>query len=585
MIIKGIVHDHCRQQLILLLLLILPLCFGLLPHAATAQDNISISGKVLDAQTSRPIAFASIGILGKPLGTVTNTDGRYEFIVPRTMLKDTLFVSNLGYFNFKVAVRDIKNTRNFYILLKTRVYNMKEVVITPEGSDARRIVRLAVDSLKRNLSSVPYISEGFYREYIRENGRWARAIETALSVYCDGKQYIGDYFYPIRLNGIRFSKNFLSPIVQSENYNQISLFMTSTLDVKRFVMDMDNMRFAVDSMIYLDKQLIWVISARPAKIKEKAYFHDEFKLDPNTGKVARVKVRTLHEVEKNTDFFYEYKYFITDGDFAFVKVSYRDTTYSPMIRDELKTYTGLFISYATNSKSLEFGKFNNLWYPKYLSEYKQINYFKKKDSNLYINVVKRSDFMINGYQTELVTEIPKSQEIKRFKDVYNQGYVYDKLFWDKYNKIADDNLRRDVFTDLKLSELERDSSKYELYLAMRDSLSRVRAEAQARPVNVPEHVSEEVEPSVPNLFFKVQIMAGKTELNEYDPQFKGLRGVEKHFHDGLYKYTFGNESSLEDALLIQKQLLGMGFMGAFIVSYYNGDRITLDKAVEILNSR
>lgn len=552
---------------------------------ATAQENLVISGKVLDAQTSRPIAFASIGILGKPLGTVTNTDGRYEFIVPRTMMKDTLFVSNLGYFNFKVALRDIKNTRNFYILLKTRVYNIKEVVITPEGSDARRIVQQAVDSLKRNLSSVPYISEGFYREYIRENGRWSRAIETALSVYCDGKQYIGDYFYPVRLNGIRFSRNFLSPIVQSENYNQISLFMTSTLDVKRFVMDMDNMKFAVDSLIYLDKQMIWVISARPAKIREKAYYHDEFKLDPNTGKVARVKVKTVHEVEKNTDFYYEYHYFITDGDFAFVKVNYRDTTYSPMLRDELKTYTGLYISYATTRRSLEFGKFNQLWYPKYVSEYKQINYFKKKDSNLFINVVKHADFMINGYQTELVTEIPKSQEIKRFKDVYNQGFVYDKLFWDKYNKIADDQLRREVFTDLKLSELQRDSSRYELYLAMLDSLTQARARASDSALDVPERPEEEAGPSVPDLFFKVQIMAGKSDLNPYDPQFKGLRGVEKHFHDGLFKYTYGNESSLEDALMIQKQLLGMGFMGAFIVSYYKGERITLDKAVEILNSR
>lgn len=585
MITKGIIHHHRRHQWIRSGLVMLFALLILMLSPATAQENLVISGKVLDAQTSRPIAFASIGILGKPLGTVTNTDGRYEFIVPRTMMKDTLFVSNLGYFNFKVALRDIKNTRNFYILLKTRVYNIKEVVITPEGSDARRIVQQAVDSLKRNLSSVPYISEGFYREYIRENGRWSRAIETALSVYCDGKQYIGDYFYPVRLNGIRFSRNFLSPIVQSENYNQISLFMTSTLDVKRFVMDMDNMKFAVDSLIYLDKQMIWVISARPAKIREKAYYHDEFKLDPNTGKVARVKVKTVHEVEKNTDFYYEYHYFITDGDFAFVKVNYRDTTYSPMLRDELKTYTGLYISYATTRRSLEFGKFNQLWYPKYVSEYKQINYFKKKDSNLFINVVKHADFMINGYQTELVTEIPKSQEIKRFKDVYNQGFVYDKLFWDKYNKIADDQLRREVFTDLKLSELQRDSSRYELYLAMLDSLTQARARASDSALDVPERPEEEAGPSVPDLFFKVQIMAGKSDLNPYDPQFKGLRGVEKHFHDGLFKYTYGNESSLEDALMIQKQLLGMGFMGAFIVSYYKGERITLDKAVEILNSR
>jgi len=576
------VRTTCKALCLFLLLFILAAV-----NPVFSQETVKIIGKVLDAKTSHPIAFASIGMLGKPMGTVTNGDGKFEFNVPSSMLRDTMIVSNLGYFSYKVAVKDIKNTKSFFILLKTKVYDIKEVVITTEGTDAYEIVKRACDSLKRNLSSVPYISEGFYREYISENGKWSRAIETALSVYCDGKQYIGDYFFPIRMNGIRFSKNFLSEFVQSENYNQVSLFMTSTLDVKRFTMALTNMQFKVDSMIYLDNQLIWAISAKPEKTKEKTYYRYDYQMDPNSGKVMKVKTKCTFEVDKNTDHFYEYKYFITDGDFAFVKVSYRDTSYRPVVRDELKTYTGLFISYNTTRKSLEFAKYNNHWYPKYLSEYKEINYYKKKDSALYINVVKESDFLINAYQTELVTEIPKALEIKMFKDVYNQGFVYDKFFWNKYNKIADDNLRREVFADLRLAELERDSTKVLLYIALRDSLDQARSQSSnvalfGRRDTTATDVNEAF---VEDLFFKVQLMAGKSDLQEHDPQFKGLRGVEKHQHDGIFKYTYGNEGSLNDALMLQKQLLRMGFMGAFIVPYYKGERITLDEGVEILNSR
>jgi len=183
------------------------------------------------------------------------------------------------------------------------------------------------------LNPLPFISEGFYREYISENGSWARAIEAALSVYCDGKQYIGDYFYPTRLNGMRFSKNFLSAFVQSENYNQISLFMTSNMDVKRYTMSLNSMKFRVDSMIYLDDKLIWVISGKPEKTKMKAYYRTEYKMDPNTGKIVKLKVKDTYEVEKNSDYFFQYRYYITDGDFAFVKVTYSDTAYRPMIRD------------------------------------------------------------------------------------------------------------------------------------------------------------------------------------------------------------------------------------------------------------
>ncbi len=566
-----------------LLLMVVLLFSGII---AQAQETFVITGKVLDANTSQPIPYASIGIKGKPQGTATNSDGKFEFILTMKAQSDSLFVTNLGYHAFKIAVKDIKNPKSFFILLQPRVYNIGEVVVTDEGTDAYEIVKKACDSLTKNVSSVPFISEGFYREYIKENGNWARAIEAALSVYCDGKQYVGDYFYPTRLNGLRFSKNYLSSFVQSENYNQISLFMTSNMDVKRYTMSLNSMKFKVDSMIYLDDQLIWVISGKPDKTKEKAYYRTEYKMDPNSGKIVKNKIKETYEVEKNTDYFFQYRYYITDGDFAFVKVTFRDTAYRPMIRDELKTYTGLFISYTTTQKSLEFGRYNDLWYPKYMSEFKEISYYKKKDSVLYINVVKQSDFLVNSYQTELVTEIPKAKEIRMFKDIYNQGYVYDKIFWSKYNKMADDQLRREVFTDLRLAELERDTSKYDQYLAMKDSLDKARSTTMnASMVGVRDTSSNDLnEATVPDLFFKVQIMAGKTEISTSDPQFKGLRGVERHQHDGMFKYTYGNESSLNDALMLQKQLLSMGFVGAFIVPYYKGERITLDKGVEILNS-
>jgi hypothetical protein len=572
----------------LLLRVVLPFVFLLFLMFTTesfAQETFVISGKVLDASTSQPIAFASVGIKGKPMGTVTNSEGKFDFILTMKAQTDTLVVTNLGYHAYRVAVKDIKNPKNFFITLQPRVYSISEVVITDEGTNAKEIVQKACDSVVKHTSNVPYISEGFYREYISENNHWARAIESALSVYSDGKQTIGDVFYPTRLNGIRFSKNYLSSFVNSENYNQIGLFMTTNMDVKRYTMTMNAMKFSVDSMIYLDDKLIWVISAVPEKTREKVYYRTEMRLDPNTQKVIKEKKKYTYRVEKNTDYYYTYRYYITDSDFDFVKVSYWDTAYRPIVKDELKTYTGLFISYTTTQRSLEFTRYNNLWYPKYISEHKQIDYYRKKDSALYISVVKQSDFLINAYQTELVTEIPKAKEIRMFRDIYNQGYAYDRIFWSRYNKIADDQLRKDVFTDLRLAELERDTSRYDLYLAMKDSLDKARNRMlNASTVGIVDTTGEVADEGVPDLFFKVQIAAGRNEVSVTDPQFKGLRGVERQFVDGYYKYTYGSESSLDDALQLQKQLQGMGFPGAFVVPFYKGERITLARGVEILNS-
>ncbi len=558
-----------------------------IPYISFAQDNVTLKGKVLDASTSQPLAFASMGILGKPVGTVTNSDGRFEFNFSRKMMNDTLTVSTLGYFTYKICLKDIKNTNNFFILLEPRVYNIKEVVITPDGTDAYEIVMKACDSLKRNFPNQPYISDGFYREYIQENGSWARAIEAALSVYNDGVIHIGDYFYPARINGIRNSKNFLSEFAQSENYNQISLFLTSTLDVQRFLMGLQNMKFRVDSMIYLDKQLIWVISGKPKSTSKKTYYHFEYQMDKNSGKIQKIKQKTVCDVERGTDFYYEYHYYITDGDFAIVKVDYQDTAYRPVIREDLKTIGGLYISYTTTRKSLEFNKYKDVWYPKYLSEYKEIGYFTKKDSSLFVNVVKHSDFLINSYQTELVTEIPKSQEIRMFKDIYNQGYVYDHHFWSNFNIIADDPLRKEVFTDLKLAELERDPNAVDRYLTMKDSLEKAQIDQAAYdPLGMKDTTVTDINEAVlQDLYFTVQIMAGRNKLDITHPDFKGLMGIEMHEHEGMFKYTYGHENSLNNALVLQKQLQAMGFKGAFVVPFYKGERITLTQGVALLNGQ
>jgi hypothetical protein len=562
------------------------MCFFIFSNRVNAQETIQLQGKVLDGLTSQPVPFASIGIIGKPMGTVTNMDGRFEFNFSNRMLSDTLFVSNLGYYGYKIALRDIKNYGNFFIVLQPRVYNIQEVVVSPEGTDAKEIVQKAYDSLVKNTSSVPFISEGFYREYIQENGIWSRAIEASLSVYSDGKQHIGDYFYPARINGIRSSKNYLSAFAHSENYNQITLFLTSTLDVKWFIMGMDNMKFQVDSMIYLDNKLIWVISAKPLKTVKKAYFRYDYEMDKNSGKIERVKKKMVCEVEKNTDFFYRYRYYITDSNFAFVKTEYIDTAYRPIFREDMKTKEGFYISYTTTKKVLEYINYKDLWYPHFLREHKEIGYFTKKDSNLYMNVVKHSDFLVNTYQTELVTEIPKAQEIRNFKDIYNQGYIFDHTFWSNYNIIADDHLRKQVFTDLRLSELEKDPSAIDLYLAMKDSIEKAALqEAQIDPYGMKDTTVTDINEAVlADLYFTVQISAGKTRVALDHPDFKGLKGVEMYEHGGMYKYTYGKERSLNSALAMQKQLLAMGFKGAFIVPFYKGERITLDQGVALLNS-
>ncbi len=92
-------------------------------------------------------------------------------------------------------------------------------------------------------------------------------------------------------------------------------------------------------------------------------------------------------------------------------------------------------------------------------------------------------------------------------------------------------------------------------------------------------------PIAPNINFRVQFATTTVEKPLDSPDFRGLQGITYYFHEGLYKYTLGNESTLEDAVRIQKRLHEIGFKDAFVVAFKNNERIPPAEAVRLLNQR
>lgn len=84
--------------------------------------------------------------------------------------------------------------------------------------------------------------------------------------------------------------------------------------------------------------------------------------------------------------------------------------------------------------------------------------------------------------------------------------------------------------------------------------------------------------------FKVQIATSTKRIEPKAKNFNGLM-VEEHKGQGLYKYTVGDEPSLAQARDVQKRCKEMGFDGAFIVAFKNGERIDLQEAVKLADGR
>jgi len=82
--------------------------------------------------------------------------------------------------------------------------------------------------------------------------------------------------------------------------------------------------------------------------------------------------------------------------------------------------------------------------------------------------------------------------------------------------------------------------------------------------------------------FMVQLATSSKLLETKPENFKRLEGVSYYEAGGLYRYTYGAESSWENASTLQKEVVEKGYHDAFIIAFHKGKRISVNNALELL---
>ena len=109
--------------------LILALTFPFL-STSHAQNQLTVTGVIVDSQSKAPLEYANISILGKGLGTVSNTEGKFEFHIPDNSQKDSLAVSFIGYSTYTTCVCDIPKGKILTILLTPANVELARIVVS-----------------------------------------------------------------------------------------------------------------------------------------------------------------------------------------------------------------------------------------------------------------------------------------------------------------------------------------------------------------------------------------------------------------------------------------------------------------------
>ena len=140
------------------------ICFlSCLPLCLFAQNNF-FNGKVFDFETKEPLPFANIFIEGKSIGTVSNSQGEFVLDIKIANYNDSVIFSYMGYENFKISTKDIKEFE--FIYLRKSLLKLPNLSIYAQNLSVKDIIKLIKTNYVENYPQKNFRSKIFFHNYL-----------------------------------------------------------------------------------------------------------------------------------------------------------------------------------------------------------------------------------------------------------------------------------------------------------------------------------------------------------------------------------------------------------------------------------
>lgn len=144
-------------------------------------DIREIKGEVIDADTKKPLVFATLNLLGSNISSITNTEGKFVLKVPSSLNKGKVLVSFLGYKSKEITLSQLSKDFNT-ISLTESVTELKEISVI-SVRDAANLVREVFKNKADNYLKDPTTMTAFYRESIKRRNRNVMLSEAVVNIY------------------------------------------------------------------------------------------------------------------------------------------------------------------------------------------------------------------------------------------------------------------------------------------------------------------------------------------------------------------------------------------------------------------
>ena len=402
------------KQLLFILLIAIPL-------AGWAQ-NLTISATVQDKETGEPLGYASVGIKGVAIGTISNNDGEFDFHFPPDHRNDILVISMLGYKNFEAPIWTLLSSPSHVISLERSPIQLQEVVVsdTLTGGD---ILRIALSRIEKNYPMTPFLMDGFYRDVKKVGGTYISLLEAAVKIY--------DENYEAPRNKYRLRERVrLVEVRKSLGYES------------KFTKYFDQENLLEDLLLHND--------VRYRQIEEDDELFSRMKRDKNS-------YYDEHEIYVvYYDEYYNLKVYVDKEDFSIIHLEWETTAPA----EEIERKKNLVSKFVGLKKSIDFRRYAGKMYLSFMNITSKINWHDVDTDELKFETELFQQLLVNKVYPNWQGRIGSTERMRNYGLQY-QDQPYNKQFWDHYNVIKETPLDQQILADLeKLAPLQQQFEEY-----------------------------------------------------------------------------------------------------------------------------
>ncbi len=240
--------------------------------AFSQNSFVTISGQLKDAKTGEKIIYASITVPNTNIGTVSNSDGKFTLKVNTSINAEYFEISHLSYTTTKFKISEsVGKDKTFY--LEIRPIQLQEMSVVP--GDAKSIVEMALQNIRRNYSNVPNMMTGFYRESIRQRRDYLSISEAVVDIY--KAPYTNKEDDQVKIYKGRKGSNVKKAdtlMVQLQGGPNVTMLLdiVKNTDLSITLENLNNYKFELESVVNIDNKLNWVINFTPSTVNEEPLY-------------------------------------------------------------------------------------------------------------------------------------------------------------------------------------------------------------------------------------------------------------------------------------------------------------------------